>query len=63
MEGLSARTAPTCKDVRVLVAAAEPLQGRALRLLLDTSGFQAFYVERLSRARRLLGARLKEVLL
>jgi DNA-binding NarL/FixJ family response regulator len=51
------------RDVRVLLAADEPLHGRALKLLLEGSGFQALYVECLKRARRMLGGAHQEVLL
>ena len=54
---------PAPSDVRVLVAAGEPLEGRALKLLLDTAGYRAVHVETVSRARRMLGSPLKEVLL
>ena len=51
------------EGMRVLLAAEEPIEGRALRLLLEATGLHALYVERLGRARRMLGGRLKEVLL
>ena len=62
-ECVGAPAAPGCEDVRVLLAADEPVQGRALRLLLEAYGFQVFYVECLSRAQRMLGSPLKEVIL
>lgn len=54
---------PAAQDVRVLVAAGEPLEGRALKLLLETVGYRALDVESISRARRMLGSPLTEVLL
>ena len=62
-EGITAQAARARQDVRVLLAADEPLQGRGLKLLLEASGFDSLYVECLTRARRMLGGALKEVLL
>lgn len=49
---------------RIVIIAADPLDGRGLTLLLRTSaGFDAIWAESIDRARRLLGSRRREVLL
>lgn len=54
---------PAPHETRVLIAADEPLEGRALKLLLESAGYEALYVESLPRARRMLGAHMTEVVL